>query len=174
MAVRRVKDLRRIRVIVDEETSQTFRTMEELFVDAAKDQWSSWFKTEPSDIDDMCTPVISINRKGEHVATIMAEGEWDKDEAEVSCRLTGAVFDHEGFTLIWKLVSLKPEPEPEPEHEPEPEPEPEPEAEQDPVPQKPQKKATLDRKALKEREIRAIERRARKQIAAIMEDMDSD
>jgi hypothetical protein len=83
------------------------RLMEELFVDAMRSQWSRWFKSEPSDVEDMCVPVISINRSSEHVATMIVDGDWPESEQEVSCSLARALLDSEGFTLVWKLATLR-------------------------------------------------------------------
>lgn len=189
---RRIGALSRVKVVVSEEASSMLRTMEDLFAGAIRDQWSRWFKTDVSELDDLIVPVISINGKGEHVATMMTADDWDKGSIKASCRLSSAVFDKDGLSTFWSIETAEPVPEPEPEPEPvpvpEPEPEPVPEPEPEPVPEtvpgvdalaKDTSQLDVDavfekekRMALKARKARSIRRSAEKKVAALFDESD--
>lgn len=109
--------LMRIRTTVSEATSDQLLLAQDLFIDALRARWGEWFNTADSDVlDDAAEPVIAINRRGERVVTLLAEGQWPDDEDEVSVRLTRAVFDGTGLAVIWTVRSTKP-PAPEPVQE---------------------------------------------------------
>ena len=164
-------EFHRIRVVVPQDTADLLLTMQELFIDALKEEWQRWFKDSSEDvIEDAAVPVINVRKNGERVATLLADGCWPDSLDEVSCRLSRAVFDGEGLTIVWKLLVptlalAAPEPSNEPEPEAEAEPEPEPEAEPE---------AEANKKDAR-REKRAKERRAlRKLMARLLDDTDSE
>ena len=153
---RRIGALSRVRVVVPEEASVKLRLMEDLFATAIRDQWSRWFKSDVSELDDLIVPVISINGKGQHVATMMTADDWAQASTEASCRLESAVFDKDGLSTYWSIEAIA-EPEPEPD--------------------------TWDvdaafekekRRAMKARKARAIRRLAEKKVAALFDESDSD
>lgn len=107
----------RVRTLVDVEASDYLLTAQELFVDALRSDWTRFFAEASIDVlDDASEPVVSINKAGDRVVTLLTEGEWPNDVEEVSLRLTGAVFDGVGLAVVWTLVlPEKPQPEePEP------------------------------------------------------------
>lgn len=116
-------NLFRVRTVVDAEASDYLLMAQELFVDALRSDWTRFFAESSIDVlDDASEPVVSINRAGDRVVTLLTEGEWPNDVDEVSLRLTGAVFDGAGLAVVWTLVLPKPVPEPELVSQPEPEP----------------------------------------------------
>jgi hypothetical protein len=156
---RRVGALSRVKVVVSEEASSKLRTMEDLFAGAIRDQWSRWFKSDVSELDDLVVPVISINGKGQHVATMMTADEWPQESMEASCRLASAVFDKDGLSTYWSI-----------EHD-------------SPAPEEAKAATQIDvdavfererRRALKAKKARAIRRMAEKQVAALFDESDSD
>jgi hypothetical protein len=177
--VRSVGALSRVKVVVPESASEKLRLMEDLFSGAIRDQWSRWFKSDVSDLDDLVVPVISINGKGQHVATMLTADSWPQDSVEASCRLASAVFDKDGLSTYWAIEAVVPEPVAVAAVAPEPAvagPEPEVEALTKAV-------SDLDvdavfekekRRALKAKKARAIRRLAEKQVAALFEESDSD
>lgn len=167
--VRSVGALSRVKVVVPESASEKLRLMEDLFSGAIRDQWSRWFKSDVSDLDDLVVPVISINAKGQHVATMLTADAWPQDCLEASCRLAAAVFDKDGLSTYWSIEAVAPEPEP-PVAVPEVE-----------VLSKAVSNFDVDavfekekRRALKAKKARAIRRLAEKQVAALFDESDSD
>ena len=170
--VRSVGALSRVKVVVPESASEKLRLMEDLFAGAIRDQWSRWFKSDVSELDDLVVPVISINGKGQHVATMLTADTWPQDSVEASCRLASAVFDKDGLSTYWSIEAIETQVQ---------EPEPEPELEPEEAPTKAVSQSDVDavfekekRRALKAKKARAIRRMAEKQVAALFDESDSD
>lgn len=162
--VRRLGALSRVKVVVSEEASEKLRLMEDLFAGAMRDQWERWFKSDVSELDDLIVPVISINGKGQHVATMMTADDWAETSMEASCTLASAVFDKDGLSTYWAIEAIAEPAAPEPEA-------------------LAKEMSELDvnaafekerRRALKAKKARAIRRLAEKQVAALFDDSDSD
>lgn len=161
-------EFHRIRVHVPQETADLLLTMQELFIDALKEEWPRWFKDESEDVlEDAAVPVINVRKNGDRVATLLADGSWPDHLDEVSCRLSRAVFDGEGLTIVWKLLVptlalAAPAPEAEAAVEVD-----------APEVDAPEVVGTADKNARREK--RAKERRMlRKMMARLLEDTDSD
>lgn len=158
--VRRIGAMSRVKVVVSEEASEKLRLMEDLFAGAMRDQWDRWFKSDVSELDDLIVPVISINGKGQHVATMMTADDWDQGSVEASCKLASAVFDKDGLSTYWTIEAVLAEPEPVAAGLTE--------SEVDAIFEKEK------RRALKAKKARAIRRLAEKQVAALFDESDSD
>jgi hypothetical protein len=156
--VRRVGAMSRVKVVVSEEASEKLRIMEDLFTGAIRDQWDRWFKSDVSELDDLVVPVISINGKGQHVATMMTADDWSEGSMEASCKLASAVFDKDGLSTYWSIETVPAGPEPEAVTE----------LDVDAAFEKEK------RRALKAKKARAIRRLAEKQVAALFDESDSD
>lgn len=161
--VRRIGAMSRVKVVVSEEASEKLRVMEDLFTGAIRDQWDRWFKSDVSELDDLIVPVISINGKGQHIATMMTADDWAQGSMEASCKLASAVFDKDGLSTYWSIEAVSAEPEPVAE------------------PESGLTASDVDaifekekRRALKAKKARAIRRLAEKQVAALFDESDSD
>ena len=93
----------RTRVEIDADTSASIRVVEDLLRGALADSWDRWFKTDACEIDDLCVPVVSVDHRDRHTATLLTDAPVP-DQERFCLRMSGAAIEVDGIYVVWDLV----------------------------------------------------------------------